>query len=53
MIEVSDAKDFPEELAWRSDGFVNEMARQHGEPDLWGWTRPSPDLIVFHMLRSL
>jgi hypothetical protein len=53
LIEVSDAKDFPEELAWRSDGFVNEMASQHGEPDLWGWGRTAPDLIVFRMLRAL
>ena len=30
-IEVTEAKDFPEVLAWRSDGFVNEMATQHGD----------------------
>ena len=26
VIEVSEAREFPEVLAWRSDGFVNEMA---------------------------
>ena len=50
-IEVSEAKDFPEVLAWRSDGFVNEMAAKHGDGDLWSWERVSGDLIVFRMLR--
>jgi hypothetical protein len=52
-IEVTDAQHFPEVLCWRSDGFVNEMATQHGEPDLWGWERPSPEVVHFHMVRSL
>jgi hypothetical protein len=50
-IEVSEAKDFPEVLAWRSDGFVNEMAAKHGSGDLWSWERVSHHLIVFRMLR--
>ena len=50
-IDVSEARDFPEVLAWRSDGFVNEMAVRHGTGDLWGWKRVSADLIVFRMLR--
>jgi hypothetical protein len=53
IIEVSGAQDFPEVLAWRTDGFINEMASQHGEPELWAWTRTAPDMIVFRMLRSL
>jgi hypothetical protein len=53
MIEVSEAKDFPEVLAWRSEGFVNEMATQHGDPDLWSWERVKPDLLVFRMLRPV
>jgi hypothetical protein len=53
VIEVSDASDFPEVLCWRSDGFVNEMASQHGQPDLWGWDRPASDRIVFRMLRPV
>jgi hypothetical protein len=52
-IEVSEADDFPEVLCWRSDGFVNEMATQHGDADLWGWDRPRSDLVVFRMLRPL
>jgi hypothetical protein len=52
-IEVSEAREFPEVLCWTSDGFVNEMATQHGEPDLWGWERVSADLIVFRMIRPL
>jgi hypothetical protein len=53
VIEVTEARDFPEVLAWRSDGFVNEMATQRGDPDLWAWSRVSPDRIVFRMLRGL
>lgn len=53
LIEVSDAQDMPEVLCWRSDGFVNEMASQHGDRDLWTWERPKPDLVLFRMTRSL
>ena len=53
VINVSEAWDVPEVLCWRSDGFVNEMATQHGEPDLWRWERAAPDLVVFRMIRSL
>jgi len=52
-IEVNEARDFPEVLAWRSDGFINEMATQHGDPDLWRWERAARDLIVFRMVRSI
>jgi hypothetical protein len=52
-LEVSDAKDLPDVLVWRSDGFVNEMAQQHGDNDLWRWERARPDLVRFHMTRSL
>jgi hypothetical protein len=53
VIQVSDAKDMPEALCWRSDGFVNEMATQHGDKDLWTWERQGADLVVFRMTRSL
>jgi hypothetical protein len=52
-IEVSEALDFPEVLCWRSDGFVNEMASRHGDGDLWRWERPSAELVVFRMTRTL
>lgn len=52
-IEVSEAREFPEVLAWRSEGFVNEMARQHGAGDLWTWKRISPDLVRFTMVRGV
>lgn len=51
VIEVSEAKDFPETLCWRSDGFVNGMATEHGAPDLWEWERRSSDQILFRMKR--
>ncbi len=53
VIEVSDAKDMPEALCWRSDGFVNEMATHHGDKDLWTWKREKPDLVIFRMTRAL
>jgi len=53
LIDVAEARDFPEVLAWRSDGFVNEMATAHGDPDLWRWERVAPDRIVFRMNRPV
>jgi len=54
LIEVTEAKDFPEVLCWTSDGFVNQMGAQHrSEGDLWRWERPRIDLIVFRMTRGL
>jgi hypothetical protein len=53
LIEVSEAKDFPEVLCWRSEGFINEMATNHGDPDLWRWSRPRRELVVFSMTRKL
>jgi hypothetical protein len=52
-IVVSEARDYPEPLCWRSDGFVNEMGAQHEAADLWRWERTAPDVIVFRMLRDL
>jgi hypothetical protein len=53
VIEVSEATDVPEVLCWRSDGLINEMATQHGEPDLWRWGRVTNDLVVFRMVRPV
>jgi hypothetical protein len=53
LIEVTQAKEYPEALVWASDGFTNEMARQHNTPDLWAWERPEPDRIVWHMTREI
>jgi hypothetical protein len=53
LIEVTQAKAYPEALVWASDGFTNEMARQHNTPDLWVWERPEPERIVWHMTREL
>jgi hypothetical protein len=53
LIEVSEARDFPEVLCWTSDGFVNQMASQHRQgDDLWSWERARADLIVFRMTRE-
>jgi hypothetical protein len=53
LIDVSEARDYPEVLAWRSDGFINEMVAQRGGPDLWSWERVSADRIVFRMIRDV
>jgi hypothetical protein len=53
IIEITQARDYPEALVWASDGFTNEMARQHNTPDLWEWERPEPDRIVWRMTRAL
>lgn len=52
-ILVSEADAMPETLAWRSDGFVNEMASRHEAADLWTWRRERPDLIVYRMTREI
>jgi hypothetical protein len=52
LIEITQARDFPDELAWSSLGFVNELARSHNQADLWTWERPEPDRIVYRMTRD-
>ena len=53
IIEFADVESYPEALCWTTNGFVNAMARQHNEPDLWYWERPRPDLLLFKMKRSV
>jgi hypothetical protein len=52
-IEITEARDFSEVLAWRTDGFMNEMAAQGGGGDLWAWSRVSLDHIRFRMIRDI
>lgn len=52
-IEVSEASAMPETLVWRTDGFVNEMARNHSSSDLWNWKREGPDRIIYRMNREV
>jgi hypothetical protein len=53
LIRISEAKNLPDVLCWRVEGFMNQMAAEHDEPDLWRWDRPKPDLVVFRMNRSV
>ena len=53
LLKVSEARPLPDVVCWRIEGFMNEMAVEHGEPDLWRWDRPSPDLVLFRMTRDL
>ena len=52
VIECTDAAAMPEGLCWTTDGFMNRMARSHGHGDLWRWERPTPDRVVYRMLRA-
>ena len=52
-IRVSDSKAFPDMMGCAAEGFINRMAKQHGQADLWRWQRAAPDLIVFCMIRDL
>lgn len=53
LVEVSEAAPFSEAILLRMAGFVNEVAGLHGEPRLWYWERPRPDLVVFRMTRDI
>lgn len=53
LLEIAQADPYPEPLIWTTDGFINRMARQHRNRDLWTWSRPRRDLVVFRMTRSL
>jgi hypothetical protein len=53
IMEISQAREYPEVLIWASSGFSNELARMHNSPDLWVWSRPEPDRILFTMTRDL
>ena len=53
ICEVTDARRYPDTYALRCLGFVNEMARRYGEPELWTWERPSPDVLHWRMVRDL
>ena len=52
-IEYTNAAAYPDVLCWTNLGFINRLAVEHGEPDLWKWERPSPDRVVYRMTRSI
>jgi hypothetical protein len=53
MIEHRGVPAYPEPLCWTSLGFCNRMAEEHGDPDLWRWERPTPDVVRFRMQREV
>ncbi len=53
VMEYVDVAPYPEGLCWTTDGFVNRISKPRGEPDLWRWERPVPDVIVFRMTHSI
>jgi len=52
-IEISGTAAYPEVLVWQTEGLINRMASQHGEPNHLVLGAGAPDLIVFRMNRSL
>jgi hypothetical protein len=56
QIEVHDAADFPELLAYTCEGFMNAMADPKPNAllrPMWRYERISPDLIIYRMSRAL
>jgi hypothetical protein len=53
IIEFLDVEAYPEALCWTTDGFINAMAKQHSDSDLWYWERPQPGTLRFKMKRSV
>jgi len=53
LIVVEGARDYPDALAWATEGLIESMSRAHGHSKLWSHARPRPDRIVFRMTRSL
>lgn len=52
LMEITDARDYPDVLAWASLGFTNELGRTKRKDDLWTWERPEPGRIVFRMVHD-
>ena len=52
LIELSEAGDCPDTLCLTTTGFMNRMSKQHGRGDLWTWSRPKPNLVIFRMTRA-
>lgn len=53
IMEYTNAAAYPDVLCWTNLGFINRLAAEHGEPDLWKWERPSQDRVVYRMTRSI
>jgi hypothetical protein len=49
MIQKTEAQAYPEALCWSTLGFINRMAEEHGNPDLWYCERQSADTLRFRM----
>jgi hypothetical protein len=53
VIQKTDARAYPTALAWTTLGFINRMAAEHGDPDLWFWESLSPDSFRYRMRREV
>ena len=53
LILVEGAADYPEALAWATEGLIDSMACAHGLDDMWRHQRINSDQILFRMTRSL
>lgn len=54
LVEMTEARDYPDECCWTTEGFMNEMTNQYeGAGDVWRWQRTAPDRVVYRMGRDL
>ena len=44
---------YPDVLCWTTQGFCNRMAEEHGNPELWRWSKPRPELMRLRMQYSV
>lgn len=52
LIRVDDASEYPDALAWATEGLIESMAASHGMESMWRHHRVG-DRIEFRMTRSL
>ena len=53
MLEVTDARDYPDILAYTTTGLMNRMSRESRGESFWRWERVSIDVIRFRMTRDV
>jgi hypothetical protein len=53
VIRKSDARAYPTPLCWTTLGFINRMAAEHEDPDLWYWERHSAASFSYRMRREI
>jgi hypothetical protein len=53
VIRKTEAQAYPTPLCWTTLGFINRMAAEHGDPDLWYWEYLSAGSFRYRMRREI